>query len=79
MIHDICYYGNGGYDHDTVYNMPVWLRMATYNFIVEQKQQEASAYNKSDPNKIDFADTKAAKQKLQQTNTPTYTTKASKK
>ena len=79
MIHDICYYGNGGYDHDTVYNMPVWLRMATYNFIVEQKQQEAAAYNKSDPNKIDFADIKATKQKLQQTNTPTYTTKASKK
>lgn len=81
-IHDICYYGNGGYDHDTVYNMPIWLRRATYNFIVEQKQQESEIYSKSaksDPNKIDFADTKSAKQKLQQSNTLTYNTRASKK
>lgn len=62
--------------------MPIWLRHATYNFIADQKQQESEAYSKStksDPNKIDFADTKSAKQKLQQTNTPTYNTRASKK
>ena len=38
-----------------------------------------SEHRKSDPNKIDFADTKSAKQKLQQSNTPTYNTRASKK
>lgn len=62
--------------------MPIWLRHATYNFIVEQKQQESESYSKSaksDPNKIDFVDTKSAKQKLQQSNTPTYSTRASKK
>ena len=62
--------------------MPIWLRRATYNFIAEQKQQESEAYSKSaksDPNKIDFTDTKSAKQKLQQSNTPTYNTRASKK
>jgi hypothetical protein len=62
--------------------MPIWLRHATYNFIADQKQQESEAYSKSaksDPNKIDFADIKSAKQKLQQTNTPTYNTRASKK
>lgn len=25
------YYGNGGYDYDTVYNMPIWLRKFTFN------------------------------------------------
>ena len=62
--------------------MPIWLRQATYNFIADQKQQESEAYSKSaksDPNKIDFVDTKSAKQKLQQSNTPTYHTRASKK
>jgi hypothetical protein len=62
--------------------MPIWLRQATYNFIADQKQQESEAYSKSaksDSNKIDFADVKSAKQKLQQSNTPTYHTRASKK
>jgi hypothetical protein len=62
--------------------MPIWLRQATYNFIADQKQQESEVYSKSaksDPNKIDFADVKSAKQKLQQSNTPTYHTRASKK
>ena len=33
MIHDICYHGKGGYDYYTVYDMPIWLRKLTYNFI----------------------------------------------
>ena len=29
QIHDIVYHGNGGYDWETVYNMPLWLRRFT--------------------------------------------------
>jgi hypothetical protein len=27
QIHQIVFYGNGGYDWHTVYNMPIWLRL----------------------------------------------------
>ena len=43
IIHEILFYGKGGYDYDTVYNMPVWLRNATYNFISESLAKENEA------------------------------------
>lgn len=33
-IHEIVYHGNG-YDWNTVYNFPIWLRKFTYNEILE--------------------------------------------
>lgn len=33
QIHEIVFYGKGGYDWDTVYNMPIWLRRFTYSKI----------------------------------------------
>jgi hypothetical protein len=47
-IHEIVYFGNGGYDWGTVYNMPVWLRRFTYQKILEhilktnENQEQAS-------------------------------------
>jgi hypothetical protein len=35
IIHEIIFHGKGGYDYDTVYNMPIWLRMFTFNKINE--------------------------------------------
>lgn len=37
------FHGNGGYDWETVYNMPVWLRNFTYKKIEEyyRKKNEA--------------------------------------
>lgn len=42
QIHEIVFHGNGGYDWETVYNMPVWLRNFTYKKIEEyyRKQNE---------------------------------------
>lgn len=42
QIHDIVFHGNGGYDWETVYNMPIWLRRFTFNKIKEHfdKQNE---------------------------------------
>jgi len=30
-IHEIVFNGNGGYNWETVYNMPIWLRKFTFN------------------------------------------------
>ena len=47
MIHDIVYHGNGGFDWETIYNMPIWLRRFTYNriasFTKEQNEAQQSA------------------------------------
>jgi hypothetical protein len=41
-IHEIVFHGKGGYDWDTVYNMPIWLRKFTFNKLKEfyNKEQE---------------------------------------
>ena len=33
QIHEIIFYGKGGYDWETVYNMPIWLRRFTHKQI----------------------------------------------
>jgi hypothetical protein len=44
QIHEIVFHGQGGYDWDTVYNMPLWLRRFTFNEIKSyyEKQNEAA-------------------------------------
>jgi hypothetical protein len=44
QIHEIIFHGQGGYDYETVYNMPIWLRKFTFNKIKEW-------YDKSNSNK----------------------------
>jgi hypothetical protein len=40
----MCFHGKGGYDWNTIYNMPRWLRLFTYNKIKEfyDKENEAN-------------------------------------
>ena len=33
QIHEIVFHGNGGYDWETVYSWPVWLRKFTFSQI----------------------------------------------
>ena len=42
QIHDIIFHGGGGYDWNTIYNMPIWLRRFTFNKLKEyfDKQNE---------------------------------------
>ena len=44
QIHEIVFHGKGGYDWNTIYNMPRWLRQFTFNKINEfyQKENEAN-------------------------------------
>ena len=55
-IHEIIFYGKGGYDYETVYNMPLWLRTFTWTKINEhyEKEQENAdkAQNKNSTNDV---------------------------
>lgn len=61
--------GNGGYDWDTVYNMPIWLRKFTFNKIKEHFEQA----NEAAPP----APTKSTPQIAKPNIKPNYSTKAS--
>lgn len=43
QIHEIVFHGKGGYDWNTIYNMPIWLRKFTFSKIDEfyKKEQQA--------------------------------------
>ena len=44
QIHDICFWGQGGYNFETVYNLPIWLR----KFILNQLKKHYDKENNSD-------------------------------
>ena len=44
QIHEIVFHGKGGYDWNTVYNMPIWLRRFTFNEIQKHYDAESKAY-----------------------------------
>jgi len=43
QIHEILFYGQGGYDYATVYNMPLWLRKFTYFKLKEYYDTQSGA------------------------------------
>lgn len=47
QIHEIIFHGKGGYDWNTVYEMPRWLRQFTFNKIKEFYDKEAEEHNKA--------------------------------
>lgn len=44
QIHEIVFHGKGGYDWETIYNMPRWLRLFTFKQIDEYYKKEAEMY-----------------------------------
>ena len=47
------FFGKGGYDWNTVYNMPIWLRNYTLKLLKEYyKQQQDSKSTLKDPSEI---------------------------
>ena len=46
QIHEIVFHGKGGYDFNTVYNMPIWLRNFTFRKIQEFFEKEKEEYDK---------------------------------
>ena len=47
QIHDIVFYGRGGFTWETVYNMPIWLRKFTSKTIEQQITEEYEAQQKA--------------------------------
>lgn len=45
QIHEIIFHGNGGYDWETVYNMPIWLRKFTFSKIKEFYEEKNKVQN----------------------------------
>lgn len=82
QIHEIVFHGKGGYDWDTVYNMPVWLRRFTYNTMNEFYAKEQEEYNKvTKKGEMVTANRPIAKPNVPDLSkiAPTYTSKATKK
>jgi hypothetical protein len=68
QIHEIVFHGGGGYDYDTVYHMPIWLRKFTFKTLQEhfdkqneQTQQTIPTEKKNNVVKVPNYTTKARK------------------
>ena len=76
QIHEIVFHGKGGYDWNTIYNMPVWLRRFTFNKIKEFYEKEAEESDKQSGNITNNAsipeEVKQAASKNKARSTPTY-------
>ena len=78
-IHEICFHGKGGYDWNTVYNMPIWLRKYTFNKLKEwydkEQNKQATKEGYLTPEKHNELKGKMKGPGVK----PSYSTKASKK
>ena len=46
-LHQIVFHGKGGYDYDTVYHMPIWLRKFTFSEIKKFYDEESASQKSS--------------------------------
>jgi hypothetical protein len=44
MIHQIVFHGKGGYNFQSVYNLPIWLRKYIYKEITDHYAEEKKQY-----------------------------------
>lgn len=51
QIHEIVFHGKGGYDYDTVYGMPIWLRNFTFKKMNDYYEEESKQMKKGTPAK----------------------------
>jgi hypothetical protein len=82
QIHEIVFHGGGGYDWDTVYNMPVWLRKFTFEKLKEHYEKQQEAINKQQNTLKNVSNKELSKPDIAPkptTTTPTYTAKVPKK
>ena len=45
QIHEIVFHGQGGYDWETIYNMPIWLRKFTFHKLKEYYEKQNESQN----------------------------------
>ena len=51
QIHEICFYGQGGYSWTEVYEMPLWLRKFVYQKVKEHYDKQAKQIEEAKQNK----------------------------
>lgn len=76
QLHEIAFHGQGGYNYDIVYNMPIWLRTYTFNKLKEWYNQSNVSKNEDSWTQGSVKEEASKNKKVQ---VPTYVTKASKK
>ena len=78
QIHEIVFYGKGGYSWNDVYNMPIWLRNFTFKNIKEYyDNQNSNSDNEQTWMKGEAA--QAAREQKSSLKRPKYKTGVSKK
>jgi hypothetical protein len=55
MLFSFVTYGKGGWDWQTVYNLPVGLRNMYWKLLIDSLKKEQDAYNKNKPKKKPLA------------------------
>jgi hypothetical protein len=78
QIHEIVFHGQGGYDWEVVYNMPVWLRRFTFSTLQEH-YDKLNADNDDELKPVKNSNKISPPDIVQKAMTPTYSTKASSK
>lgn len=75
QIHEIVFHGQGGYDWETVYNMPIWLRKFTFdqiNTFYSKKQQQQREQQSKNPNQKTVIDSTGKVKAPEFLKAPTY-------
>ena len=80
QIHEICFYGQGGYTWETVYEMPLWLRRYTYNNVAKStKEMHEAMYGKKKGDNQTVIDPTKPLNAEQRTKVPAYTVRGPKR
>ena len=69
------FHGQGGYDWNTVYNMPIWLRKLTFNKIKEYYEKK----NEEETNQTNMLANKTNSKSILRPNITSYNVKTAKK
>ena len=79
QIHEIVFHGNGGYDWNTIYNMPIWLRKFTFSKLRDHYSQDDNDNVEKSISNLKAAGAVNDKPPISKITPPSYITKASKK
>ena len=79
QIHEIVFHGGGGYDWNTVYNMPIWLRRFTFETLKEHFEKQNEEAKKQQNMLKNKPGKEINRPNVTPTKSPTYIAKAPKK
>jgi hypothetical protein len=79
QIHEIVFHGGGGYDWNTIYNMPIWLRRFTFETLREHFEKQKEEAEKQQNMLKNNGKSKDISRPNIASKQPTYTTKAPRK